>query len=39
MIIQKRTLLKQYDLFKKHLPNVTPYFAIKANPEPDIIKT
>ena len=24
--------------FKKHLPNVTPLYALKANPHPAIVK-
>ena len=39
MIIRKDVLERQYKLFRKCLPNVTPYFAIKAHPHPDIIKT
>ncbi len=39
MLIRKSILKRQYQLFKKHLPNVGIYFAIKANPHPDIIKT
>lgn len=38
MIIQKAVLEKQVRLFRKCLPNVTPYYAIKANPYPGILK-
>jgi len=38
MLISRNTLRKQYDRFKRHLPNVTPFYAIKANPNPEIIK-
>lgn len=38
MLISRAALKKQYDKFKKHLPNVTPYYAIKANPHPEIIR-
>jgi ornithine decarboxylase len=38
MIIRKSLLEKQYRRFRKHLPQVTPYYAIKANPRPEIIK-
>lgn len=39
MLISRDILKKQYQRFKKRLPNVVPYFAIKANPHPEIIKT
>lgn len=39
MLIRRSVLKKQYQLFRKHLPNVKIYYAIKANPHPDIIKT
>jgi len=38
MIISKDALKAQYSLFKRFLPNVSPYYAIKANPNPEIIK-
>ena len=38
LLIRKSALTKQYDLFQKHLPNVGIYYAIKANPHPDVIK-
>jgi len=39
MLVSRNMLRKQYERFKKHLPNVRPYYAIKANPNPEIIKT
>lgn len=39
MLIRKDILKKQYLKFRKFLPKVTPYYAIKANPHPEIIKT
>jgi ornithine decarboxylase len=39
MLIRRSVLEKQYKRFCKHLPEVTPYYAIKANPHPGIIKT
>jgi len=39
MLIRQGVLEKQYQRFRKCLPEVTPYFAIKANPHPKIIKT
>src|SRR3989338_3717822 len=39
MLIRRSVLEKQYQRFRKCLPEVTPYYAIKANRHPDIIKT
>ena len=39
MLIRKALLEKQYKRFRKALPEVMPYYAIKANPNPEIIKT
>ncbi|MFC1496256.1 type III PLP-dependent enzyme [Candidatus Margulisiibacteriota bacterium] len=39
MLINKAVLAKQYERFIRHLANVIPYYAIKANPNPEIIKT
>ena len=39
MLIRKSVLEKQFARFKKALPEVTPYYAIKANPHPKIVKT
>lgn len=39
MLIRQSQLAKQYRRFRKCLPEVTPYYAIKANPHPKIIKT
>jgi ornithine decarboxylase len=39
MLIRKSLLKKQFDRFRTHLPEVAPYYAIKANPHPEIIKT
>jgi ornithine decarboxylase len=38
MIIRKSALEKQLTRFRKALPEVTPYYAIKANPHPRIVK-
>ncbi len=38
MLIRRSALQKQYERFRKCLPEVTPYYAIKANPHPKIIK-
>jgi ornithine decarboxylase len=39
LIIDHKKIREQYNLFKKILPRVGVYYAIKANPEPEIIKT
>jgi len=39
MIIKRAVLEKQYRRFRKCLPEVAPYYAIKANSHPKIIKT
>ena len=39
MLIRRSVLEKQYGRFRKCLPQVTPYYAIKANPAPGVIKT
>jgi len=33
------TVLNQVNLWNKHLPFITPHYAIKSNPEPLLIKT
>lgn len=38
MLISKLSLKNQYESFKKHLPMVAPFYAIKANPHPEIIR-
>lgn len=39
MLIRRSVLARQYQRFHKALPEVAPYYAIKANPHPSIIKT
>ena len=39
MLIRKSVLEKQFARFLKAFPEVTPYYAIKANPHPKIVKT
>ena len=39
MVIRRSVLKKQYQRFRKCLPEVTPYYALKANPNPRVIKT
>lgn len=39
MLIRRGVLERQFQRFRKCLPEVAPYYAIKANPHPRIIKT
>ena len=39
VIIDHDVLRKNYAEFKKHLPKVQAYFAVKANPAPEIVRT
>ena len=39
MVIDKAQLTREYNRFAKLLPRVRLFYAIKANPHPDIIKT
>jgi ornithine decarboxylase len=39
LVIDHKMIRRQYGQFKKYLPRVGVYYAIKANPEPEIIKT
>jgi len=39
MLIRKSVLTKQFHRFRAQLPKVIPYYAIKANPHPDVIRT
>lgn len=39
MLIDRAALAAQYHLFRKSLPDITPFYAIKSNPHPEIIKT
>src|SRR5438045_2993830 len=38
-VIDHDELRKQYAMFKKHLPRVQAYYAVKANSNPQIVKT
>ncbi len=39
MLIRRGVLERQFQRFRKCLPEVMPYYAIKANPNPKIIRT
>lgn len=38
-VIDHDELRNNYETFKQHLPRVQPYYAVKANPDPAIVKT
>jgi ornithine decarboxylase len=38
-VVDHRELRKQYALFRKHLPRVQAYYAVKANSDPEIVRT
>jgi ornithine decarboxylase len=39
LIIERRVLERQFRLFRRELPGIRPYYAIKANPHPGILRT
>src|SRR6516165_8246325 len=39
VIIDHDVIRKNYAEFKRHLPKVQAYFAVKANPAPEIVRT
>ncbi len=39
VVIDHDAIRRNYAAFKKHLPRVQGYFAVKANPEPAIVRT
>src|SRR5512141_309112 len=38
-VVDHREIRRNYALFRKHLPRVQAYYAVKANPDPDIVRT
>src|SRR3989304_3109421 len=38
-VIDHDALRKNYRAFRRHLPRVQVYYAVKANPEPAIVRT
>ncbi len=38
-VVDHDVLRRNYALFKRHLPRVQAYYAVKANPDPAIVKT
>lgn len=39
VVVDHRILRRNYADFKKHLPQVQAYYAVKANPDPAIVRT
>lgn len=39
VVLDHAILRRNYAMFKKHLPKVQAYYAVKANPAPEIIRT
>ncbi len=39
VIVDHKVLRDNYGQFRKYLPRVQAYYAVKANPEPEIVKT
>lgn len=39
LVIDRAKLMEEYQQFRKLLPRVRLYYAVKANPHPDVIKT
>ena len=40
LVVVNHDILRQnYTQFRKYLPRVQPYFAVKANPAPEIVRT
>lgn len=38
-VVDHREIRRNYQLFRKHLPRVQAYYAVKANPDPAIVRT
>jgi ornithine decarboxylase len=39
VIIDHEVIRRNYAMFKRHLPKVQAYYAVKANPAPEIVRT
>lgn len=39
VVVDHEVIRRNYAEFKRHLPNVQVYYAVKANPDPEIIRT
>ena len=38
-VVDHREIRRNYAMFRKYLPRVQAYYAVKANPDPNIVKT
>jgi ornithine decarboxylase len=38
-VVDHHEIRRNYAMFRKHLPRVQAYYAVKANPDPAIVKT
>ena len=38
-VVDHKELLRNFREFRRHLPRVQPYYAVKANPDPEIVRT
>lgn len=38
-VVDHREIRRNYTVFRRHLPRVQAYYAVKANPDPAIVKT
>ena len=39
IVVDHKVLRENLAQFRKYLPRVQPYYAVKANPDPEIVKT
>src|SRR5262249_35348137 len=39
LVLDRARLVRSYDQFRRLLPRVRPFYAVKANPHPDVIRT
>ncbi len=39
VVVDHAVIRSNYAAFRKHLPRVQPYYAVKANPAPEIVRT
>ncbi len=39
VVVDHKVLRENYDQFRKHLPRVQVYYAVKANSDPAIVQT
>jgi ornithine decarboxylase len=39
VVIDHNIIRRNFQSFRRHLPKVQPYYAVKANPDPEIVRT